>query len=121
MVIGSRCYTCAKQIGMLINCFNCVYEKSEEHQVRLWITSRRKQIFSGIGAHAPVVVLAAAVDACIRFFMKQYFEIMSASHFIHQVHKQLVMVNSQVYLFKQRSTFKLTRCYFIVTCFKRNA
>src|SRR5688572_2953718 len=50
--------------------------------------------------------------------MQQHFEIMSPGNLVHQVHEQLVVVNSKIYFFKHRSTFKLAGCNFIVTGFE---
>ena len=45
---------------------------------------------------------------------------MFACHFLHERHKQHIVVNSQISLFKYRSNLKLVRCYLVVTSLTRN-
>ena len=49
------------------------------------------------------------------FSCKSTPKFMTGSHTCHNIHQQGVVINRKVHFFKNRSTFKLCRCYFIVT------
>src|SRR5258706_13276416 len=66
-------------------------------------------------------MFSASVNSGIRFFVKQYFKVMSARYLVHQIHKKQVMVNGKIYFFKHGSTLKLTRCNFVVASLERYA
>src|SRR4030042_5979082 len=65
-------------------------------------------------------MFSGAVDPGKWFFMKQHPEFMLAGDPFHNIHKQLVMVDCQVYLLVHGSAFELVGSYFIMTCLDRN-
>ena len=65
-------------------------------------------------------MLARTVNVIEGFFMMQYGKIMMPCNTSHQIHEQYIVVNGQVAFFKNRGTFKLVGCYFIMPGFNRN-
>ena len=58
--------------------------------------ARLQKVIAGIGEHGPVIMLAAAVDACKRLFREQAVQVVPAGNFLHDLHGQLVMVTGHV-------------------------
>ena len=76
---------------------------------------------AGIGAEAPVVMLARAVDAREWFFVEEHAEVMALCDFRHYAHKQQVVVVGQVTFLEYRSQFELVGRYLVVACVGRDS
>ena len=106
---------------MLVNGSHDVDEESHKLQVGHVSLARGKQLRAGVGAKAPVVVLARAVDALERLFVQQHAEVVAAGNVVHKQHQQQVVVVGKVGFLVYRSQFKLVGCNFVVAGLCRNA
>ena len=95
-------------------------DEGDEAQVLLWRLAWGVQQHSRIGAQAPIVVLARAVDAVEGLLVQQHAESVVAGNLLHQRHEQHVMVDSQVALLEDRSQLKLVGSNLVVTRLHRN-
>ena len=68
MVVSAACNAHAQQVLIIVDRLNNAGKEYDELQVRLRRVARVKQILV-LGAEAPVVVLARAVNALKRLFM----------------------------------------------------
>src|SRR6185437_10389 len=96
---------------------NCIYKKGKEHKVAIRCLARAKQVFTIVGTHRPVVVLARTINTSKRLFVQNGLKVVAQGNFFHQVHKQQVMVYCYVYFFKNRSYLVLVRSYLVMPCF----
>ncbi len=92
---------------MAIDTHQCLDDKGGEAQVLLSCLAGGMQQHAVVSAQRPVVVLAAAVDACEGLFVEQYTEAVLAGHALHHRHEQHVVVYGQVGFLEYRGQFKL--------------
>ncbi len=104
---------------MAVYAHQCLNDECDEAQIVHRGLSRAVQQYAGIGAEAPVVVLAGAVDACKRLLVQQYAESVLSRHTLHQRHQEHVVVYGQVAFLVYRGQFKLVGRYLVVTCLAR--
>ena len=95
-------------------------DEGDEAQVLLWRLARGVQQHSRVGAQAPVVVLARAVDAVEGLLVQQHAESVVAGNLLHQRHEQHVMVDSQVALLEDGCQLKLVGSHLVVACLDGN-
>ncbi len=111
----------AEQISVVVYRFDGIHKEGQEAEVVFGLAAGGEQVDARICTQRPVVVLAAAIDACEGFFVEEHLELMLFGYFFHHFHQQQVVVYGQVTFFKSRSTFKLAGCYFIVAGTNGNA
>jgi len=106
--------TGAKQRRVLIDRLDDGTEHHQEHHVAVRRIPRIQEIDAVVGSHAPVVVLARAVDTREGFLMQQTHEVMSQGDFLQGIHRQLVVVGRHVDGREDRGQFVLRRRHLVV-------
>ena len=61
------------------------------------------------------------VHPLVGFLVQQHPEIMTTSHLFHGGHQQLIMIDSQIRLFKNRGTFELIRGHLVMAGLDRDS
>ena len=61
------------------------------------------------------------VHPLVGFLVQQHPEIMTTSHFLHGGHQQLVMIDSQIRLFKNRGALELIRGHLVMAGLDRDS
>ena len=86
----------AQHILIIVHCLNDRAEAEQKQRVLRRRLAGLQKIHAGIGAHGPVVVLAGAVDAGEGLFMQQTDHAVAGSHALHRLHRDLVVIRSEV-------------------------
>jgi hypothetical protein len=78
---------------------------------RFWCGVRPglEQVVTAIGDHAPVAVLAAAVQARERLLVEQAHQVVPQRHLARDVHRQRVVVVRDVHVLEDRRHLELHR------------
>ena len=91
--------------------------RAQEEQ-KLCVLGRRlaglEQVHAGVGGQGPVVVLAGTVDAGKRLFVQQADHAVARGHLLHDLHRQLVVVGSDVAGREHRRKLVLRGRHFVV-------
>ena len=116
MHVGSTDDGCLEQAIVAIDCHQRFDDECNEAQVVEGRLAWAMKQDAGVGGEAPVVVLAAAVDACEGFLVQETAEAMLASHFLHQAHDEHVVVHGEVRLLEDGSQLELVGRYLVVAC-----
>ena len=69
---------------------------------------------AGVGAEAPVVVLARTVDAVERLFVEKHAEVMTLCNLAHDAHQQQVVVVGEVGLLEDGSQLELVGSHLVM-------
>ena len=100
------------------------HHRGAEHQ-ELSVFVRRfariEQVALRLAAERPVDVLARAVDAGERLFVRQAGHAVLFGHALQRDHRQLLMIGREVGRFEHRRNFVLSRSHFVVPRLDRNA
>ena len=119
MVVSAARNAHAQQVLIIVDRFDDAGEEYDELQVRLRRVARVEQVLI-LGAEAPVVMLARAVNAFKRLFMLQAHEAMVAREQLHHFHGEQVLVNRAVRVAEHRGELMLARRDFVVLGFRGN-
>ena len=98
-----------------------VHKEGDELQVAAGVFARRQEQRASVGAKAPVVVLARAVDSLKWFLVKQNHKTVFLCNCVHKIHYQLVLVVRKVGFAENRGQLKLVGRNLVVAGFQRNA
>ncbi len=120
VIVARRGNRGTQQVGMFAYCLDGIDEEGEELQVGLWSLTGRQQVLARVGTHAPVVVLAGAVDEGKWLLVEQHTQFVAACNPIHQVHQQLIVIYGNVHLLEYGGTLKLCGCNLVVASTHRN-
>ena len=99
---------------MIVDCLQNTGQDQQKLQILLRLVARIEQIFSGIRADGPVVVLAGAVDTRIGFFVQQTYQAMFGGYPLHGLHGQLVLIHSHIGSGEDRGHLVLRRGHLVV-------
>src|ERR1700750_2194566 len=91
-------------------------KESQEHQVRFRSFTRREQIYTRVGGHAPVIMFAIPVDTGKWFFMQKSTEFMTPGQPVQNIHQKGIIIYSHTDFFKYRCTLELGGGHFIMAC-----
>ena len=119
MVVSAACNAHAQQVLIIVDRLNNAGKEYDELQVRLRRVARVEQVLV-LGAEAPVVVLARAVNALKRLFMLQAHEAMVAREQLHHFHGEQILVNRAVHVAEHRGELMLAWSDFVVLGFRGN-
>ena len=86
----------AEHILIIINGLNDRAEHQQELSVLIGSVARLEKVHAGVGAHGPVVVLAAAVDAGKGLFVQKADHVVLLRYLLHELHGKLVVVGGDV-------------------------
>ena len=86
----------AEQILVVVHRLDHGAEEEQELRVLVRGVAGREQVLTRIGGYRPVVVLAAAVHAGEGLLVEQADEAVLRGHLLHYLHRQLVVVGSDV-------------------------
>ena len=92
MVVSGKRDRAAQQLLILVHALDEGREEEQEARVLAGRAARRKEVVSGVGGKRPVVVLAAAVDACEGLFMEQADQAVLFRDLLHDLHGKLILV-----------------------------
>ena len=92
MVVSGKCDRAAQQLLILVHALDEGREEEQEARVLAGRAARREEVVSGVGGKRPVVVLAAAVDACEGLFMEQADQAVLFRDLLHDLHGKLILV-----------------------------
>ncbi len=106
---------------ILIDRLDYCAKEQQELSIAVRGIARRQQIHACIGSQRPVVVLAAAVHAGKRFFVQQTNQSVLQRHFLHNLHRQLIVIGGDVYGGVNRRQLVLRRCDLVVSRFGEDA
>ena len=99
---------------MAVDGLDRVHEEGQETQVLLGRLRGPQQVHARVRGQAPVVVLAAAVHARVRFLMQQHSEVVVPGDLLHEVHQEHVVVHREVGLLEHGGTFELVGGHLVV-------
>ena len=124
---GWRCLVGPKAVGVggthdagleqrvvAVNAHQGFHHEGDEAQVLLRRLARGVEQCARVGAEAPVVVLARAVDAGEGLLVQQHAEAVLARHLLHERHEQHVVVVGDVGLLEDGGYLKLVRRHLVV-------
>ena len=98
-----------------------VDKEGQKTQVGLGVGARLQQVYPGVRAQGPVVVLARPVHACEGLLVKQDAKVVATGNLFQQLHQHQVVVIGQVGLLKDGRQLKLVGGHLVVTGGHRNA
>ncbi len=98
-----------------------VGNEGDELQVVHRCAAGREEHGTTVGAEAPVVVLARAVDALEGFLVEQHAEVVAACGLAHNRHQQQVVVVGKVCFLEDGSALKLVGRNLVVACLDGDA
>src|SRR5260221_2926806 len=104
-----------------MNRLDGVDKEGQEHEVGLGRFAGSQQVDTGVGGHAPVVVLTADVDTGEGFLMEEHTQLVAAGNAVHDVHQQNVVVDGYADFFEDGSALELCGGHFIMTGAQGNA
>ena len=114
VVVRGRRHADAQHILIIIHRLD---HRAQEEQ-KLCVLGRRlaglEQVHAGVGGQGPVVVLAGTVDAGKRLFVQQADHAVARGHLLHDLHRQLVLVGSDVAGREHRRELVLRGRHFVV-------
>ncbi len=111
----------AEEVLIFVDSLDDGGEEEEELRVFVRCLAGLKQVCTRVGCHRPVVVLAAAVDAFERLLVQEADHIVFLRNFLHQVHCEMVVVNSDICRGENRRQLVLRGSNFVMLCFRQNA
>ena len=109
-----------KSVVFMHGCHDSSNECDEAEIVESCL-SGSKEKRTGVCAERPVVMFAATVDSCERFFMKQHAEIMTTSHLFHHRHQEKIVVVGKVAFLVDRGELKLVGRHLVMASFSRDS
>ena len=92
MVVSGRGNGDAEQILIIVHRFDYGTEEQQKLRVLIGRGAGRKQVLAAVRGNRPVVVLAAAVDACKGFLVEQTDKAVLCGYFLHDFHCKLIVV-----------------------------
>ena len=75
-----------------------------------------EKLCAAVGAEAPVVVLAGAVDSFEGFFVEQHVEVVAARNLVHHRHQEQIVVVGKVKFLIYGSQLELVGRHLVVAC-----
>mmetsp|Transcript_74091 Transcript_74091/g.149909 ORF Transcript_74091/g.149909 Transcript_74091/m.149909 type:complete len:212 (-) Transcript_74091:672-1307(-) len=96
MVVTRTRHSGAQHISVDVHRADSGGKEGHEQKVVLRLVSRLEQRADLVGAHAPVVMLAGAVEVGERLLVEQHRQIMGFAHLRQDVHLQQVVVRGHV-------------------------
>src|SRR5882724_7131044 len=120
-IIAGRRDGSTENIGIVMNRLDGVDEESQEHQVGLRRLAGSQEVDPGVGGHAPVIMLATAIDAGEGLLMEQHAQFMAARYTVHYIHEQDIMVDGHAYFLEDGGALELCGGYFIMAGTQGNA
>ena len=121
MVISGRSDGAAEQISVLINSGDDCRQERDEACILGRVLARIKKVQACICHDGPVVVLSGTVDSLERLLMEQACEMVLVGDLLHDLHCQLVVIDSDICSLKDRGQLVLRRSNLVVLCLGRNA
>src|SRR6185436_10101221 len=115
VIIAGRRDDCTEQTLVLLYCTQHSGAEYEELSVLVWRFAWVEQVALRRAAERPVDVLARAVDAGERLFVREARHAVLLSHAAERDHDQLLVIVGQVGRLEHRSNFVLSRSHFVVT------
>jgi hypothetical protein len=88
-------------------CLDGIDEEGQEHEVGLRRFAGSQEVDTGVGGHAPVIMLAAAVDAGERLFMEQDPQLVTAGDAVHDIHQENVVIDGYADFFEDGGALEL--------------
>ena len=86
----------AEQVGVVVDGGDDAGEDQHKLQIIFGVIAGLEEVFTQIGAHGPVVVLAGAVDASVGLFVEQADQAVAIGDILHGLHGQLVLVYGHI-------------------------
>ena len=121
MIVGRICNGYAQKILMFVDCGDNGAEYQQKLSVVLRTFAWIEKVYAGVGGQRPVVVFSAAVDSGKRFFVKKTSHVVFGRDFLHDFHRELVLVGGNVDGCVNGGKFVLTGCNFVVFGLCKNA
>jgi len=121
MIVSGACNGYAEKISIIVNGFDDSYQEYQELCIFCRCFSWIKKVYTCVCAHRPVVVFTASVDSLKWFLVKEADHVVLVGNLLHDLHGQLVVVNSNICGIKYRSQFVLCRSNLVMFCFCWNA
>ncbi len=121
VVVAGRGHADAQQVLVLVDGFDDCRAEKQELQVLVWGRAGFEQVVAQIGAHAPVAVLARAVDPREGFFVHQGHQAVFAGGVAQNLHGELLVVGGHVALLVDRGDLELAGRDLVVAGLDRNA
>ena len=114
VIVASRRNAEPQQILIIVDGLNDRAQEEQELRVFIRRFARRQKVYACVGRNRPVVVLAGAIDAREGLFMQQAHETMPEGNFLHDLHRQLVVIGCDVGCCINRGQLMLRRGDFVV-------
>ena len=99
---------------VLLDGHHHVDQKGDEAEVLLGRFARGEEADTGVGAQRPVAMLARAIHAGEGLLVQQHLESVPAGNFVHQRHKNQVLVDGQIGLIVDGRQLELIGCHLVV-------
>ena len=99
---------------MLVDGHERLHDEYDEAQVVHRRLAGAVEQYARVGGQAPVVVLAAAVDAFEGLFVQQTAETVLVGHLLHQTHDEHVVIHGEVGFLKDGGQLKLVGSHLVV-------
>ena len=96
VIVAGGGYRQPQQILIVVYGLDGTAQEQQELSVLIGGVAGLEEVHAGVGGQRPVVVLAAAVDACKGLFSQQAHQTVAGGHLLHDLHGQLVVVSGHV-------------------------
>ena len=120
VVVARSCDGGAKEVCVLVDRLYDGAEHREEYGVLVRIGAGVEEVLAAVG-DGPVVVLAGAVDACVRLLVEEALESVPLGDVAQRVHHEHVVVRGEVQLLELRRELELRWRDLVVARLRRYA
>ena len=96
MVVSGTCHGNAEKVLIIVHRLQHSAEKEQELRVLCRGVPRFQEVDSRIGGDRPIIMLTASVDSFEGFFVEQAYHIVFLGDFLHNLHRQLIVIDGDV-------------------------